>query len=607
MPIDITLIRCPDEGGIPLEVLDWQLARISTKYNDLNMKDDNMLLDRGSRMKEYILNLQRMEKEKRSLLKQQASIRTRINQWKKLHGPRRDAHVEQESFMDPNTIKMEIGKLKEILLSVDKEYENMASEIDDKLRYLGNMVVDDTEFCPSSNLGNVFQDRRINIRDDFNLSYSDPLFCIGGCETITIPSYANVENVKLRESNENANYYGSQLLAGKHVLTGRGSDISAALLWYGKQYSTRCHLFDTIQTVHLPTKIMLPTFVAHGAFGCTDWPFSNDHDPNGKRCRICNNQDMEIPSYLALALMNQNTIFSDRKLPCAFLTQDICVQSSEETSDDFAHDIASLNMIAFAVNNLHMSLQLQNSMVEFIVDFYQTLLVDKISVGSSISLVSVSPSREPPIRVRVLDPCALRNHECRRVVVEGHLPSKKRYVELAHVSNHTDYVSRQFNIKCSGGNAQSTNFVYMLESTVVKESAIKWLLENNLSQYQTEAGNSTKIHNVMSGVVVPSVIAQLVSKPDRLLKEGSILWLPFVRDLSKGKGGKIKVIPINSIPDEMYIEMDSHGCDANRKFDVYDFRLLRELQSTDGRSTSDPNPGDEAICNPYDFLPIFQK
>ena len=55
------------------------------------------------------------------------------------------------------------------------------------------------------------------------------------------------------------------------------------------------------------------------------------------------------------------------------------------------------------------------------------------------------------LQSRALPPSELNPNEASRIVVEGYLPSMNKYIELAHVSNFADCVSRAFKIKCGGG------------------------------------------------------------------------------------------------------------------------------------------------------------
>ena len=305
-----------------------------------------------------------------------------------------------------------------------------------------------------------------------------------------------------------------------------------------------------------------------------------------------------MPSYLAIALMNQDKIFSEKTLPCTYFIQ--TCGGSDEISE-FVHKTESLELLSFTVNNLHISRQFQNDLTQMILDFYCTLLCSKKELQRSVSLVTTS--KEQPLRVRVLTPCELDMNECRRVVVEGYIPSKEQFVELARVSNYTDFISRQFKIKCVGGNAQSTDYVHMIKCTLLQETAIRWVVENNLSHFHGNHNHESDCmkSSIVKGIVVPSVLTPFITKR-KTCSENCIIFLPFVREITKGKGGKVKVIPRKQMIEEIHVEILTPGSNGNDKMEK-----SRELPfCTNLRSNTVHNPHDEAICNPYDFLPIFR-
>lgn len=586
MPIDIALIRAPEEGGIPDEVQKWQDAR--------RLPSQDATIDVVCQIQEekYILNLQKMDMEKRLLLKQKSWMKTRINRLKAALCPKNnktlDGSEQTSGDLNPN-LQSEIQQLQMDLPRVTKEFDDLDHLVNYNLSCLAN-IVDNAEF-PSRNVEKFSETRGVQIHKDWNESFSDPLFCLGGCENLSV----------LQTTMKNVSTNGSvSFKKGTSILTGPGSDIYTGLFVYGKRYFFS--IDSVVQTMHLPKNIALPASIAHGAFGCTEGyrqHFQRDHGPIRKPCQICSHEEVRVPSFLILALMNQNKIFSEKSLPCTYIMEEC---SARDDISEFVHETKHLELLSFTVNNLRISRQHQNDLGGMILDFYQTLLCSQTELQSSVSLVTTS--KEQPLRVRVLPSCDLEMNECRRIVVEGHVPSKKGFVELARVSNYTDYMSRQFKIKCVGGNAQSTDYVHMIKSTLLQETTLRWVIENNLSQFHThhESDCATTL-SIVPGIAVPSVLAPFVTNRKTCCSENGILFLPFIREITKGKGGKMKVIPTKHISEEMFAKRLPHGSDESVKKE----KSTGVYFPTSARSFTAPNPNDEAVCNPYEFLPLFRN
>lgn len=623
MPIDIALIRAPNEGGVPDEVHKWQVVRISKdiiRHGHHHLEEENhSTIDVGCQIEEFILTLSRMDVNKRSLLKKQSWMKTRMNRLKAALGPKPMNTIlddgTENSKVDKNEIQSEIQNLKMMLPSVTKEYDDIVSWLNNNILCLAN-IVDDAEFH-STHLEKLNDSRGVQMQneEDWNASFSDPLFCIGGYENIMVPVPSSSSSSKWNATNEKGKMMDVQdeiQLQLKSIMTGPGSDIYHSLFLYGKRYfSTHNLLADNVKTIHLPANIAMSSSIAHGTFGCVGG--TNRHCQRSNQvpstcsqsqtqcCRICNQENVRVPSYLAITLMNQNKIFSEKTLPCTYFIQ-TCGGSDDKISFEFIHEPASLELLCFTVNNLHISRQCQNDMAQMILDFYSSLLCSKIELQRSVSLVATS--KEQPLRVRTLSPCEMDMNECRRVVVEGYIPSKKRYVELARVSNYTDYISRQFKLKCVGPNAQSTDYVHMVHCTLLQDTVIHWVVENNLSQYHGTLSHDSKSNktSLVKGIVIPSVLTPFITKR-KTCSDDCVTFLPFTREITKGKGGKVNIIPSKQMIEEIPVEtLRTPGSQGNDKMEK-----SRKLQFHTGViSNALPNPTDEAICNPYDFLPMFR-
>jgi hypothetical protein len=582
MTIDVTLIRSADEGGILEEVKRWQLARLANPCSTDTSREtvDN---DTEGRVQEFISLIHDTEKTKRLLLREETSSRTRINRLQKFVAPKRNGKKENESPLpspaELDSAKNEIKHLKSELPSISEKLKSISILLDEQLVQLGN-VVDTADFSMdlNHNLDDFNKAREMSVVKDLGPSIYDPLFCIGGCEqSILFNEISSVEPNDVNDISSTTN--------GKFLLTGIGSKIWSSLMCYGRQYFSS-DLLQTASFINLPGSLTIPASLAHSIFGCTKQMLGKDRTENGSACNYCNVHHCQAPSYIALGLMNQNKVFSDRMLPSIYLIQ--TSDRSEQTR--FVHQLDRIDILALTVSNVFISRELQDDIVNFMLEFFASLLCSTKDFEQELRLVT--SSEEPALRARVITPSQLDFNECRRVVVEGFLPSKGVYIELAYVSNCTDFVSRKFAMKCGGSNVHNAEYVHMLHGTMLQESAIDWMLESNLAQFEQS-----------QGVLIPPVLENLSES----LKNPGSMWLPFTRNLFKGKAGKVKVTEIKSIPEPIICGAGNASEQRNSPKEDLKDKMHEETEISEYPIFKDISGArEEALCNPYDFLPLYK-
>jgi len=592
MPIDVSLIRAIEEGGILDEVKKWQVARITNNNNDSardkpseSTNDENT----KARVQEFMLSIHGTEKNKRLLLREVTATRTRINRLQKCIAPKRkNGKKEIDSSSQPSSTELdsardEIRQLKSLLPSISDKLELISTLLDEQLVQLGN-VLDTTCFPIKLDLDDFNKKRGMSVVRDLGYSISDPLFCIGGCEPMILPDISAIsENVGGGVTDINDNNAKSK---GKYVLTYIGCEILTSLMRYGRQYLSS-KIMQNVSFVTLPESLAIPRSLAHAIFGCSKQLLQSDETRgDNSACRFCNVSHCQAPSYIGVALMNQNKSFSDRMLPSMHLIQ----TSARSEQTRFAHQLERIDMLALTVSNTIISRELQDDIASAMLSFYASLLSNTQESKQKIALVT--SSKESPLRVRIVKASDLDFNECRRVVVEGFLPSKGVHIELAHVSNSTDYISRHFKIKCGGSNAHNVEYVHMLHGTMLQESAIDWMLENNIAndddQYQ--------------GIMIPAVLGQLFEFP----KMAGTVWLPFIRNLLKGKAGKVKVNEVKSVPNPIICDADNMPVEGTLKTANEKKNMAHSTMQANYPIMNIQEARAEALCNPYDFLPLFK-
>jgi len=276
---------------------------------------------------------------------------------------------------------------------------------------------------------------------------------------------------------------------------------------------------------------------------------------------------------------------------------------------------------------LIMSRSLCDEIANSIKDYYVSLLSTSLCEDGEdnhhgIDMEVIAYSDHEPIRVRLVGPSELGVDEARRLVIEGYSNSRQMYVALGHVSNYTDYISRAYKIKCAGTKiqGQGVEYTHVIHGVIFQGlSALSWFLEHNVAIIMKRNEQSKmvkgKTNKSSMGISIPSTLTPFLSK-DLHQSDDKVMWIPFIRDVVKGKGGKVSVEQINTMVDPVYFNKKSSECDLKA---LSQKGVDKTVTSVSKNSTNDVTcllserrqlcKDDiiaEASSNPYDFLPLYK-
>ncbi len=616
-----------------------------------------ILCKRIENVESLIQTISHLEKEKRRLLKETCQSRARLKQLQSSLAPcitkQKQKHGDEiVNEINVKIVRQEIEQLKKIIIpALQEESHNVTDRIDLLSPRLKNMVAtggkDNREGFQSIDDSDYDSNKKNKIKNDeeplSKLNHSavilDPLYCVGGYERIVIPTwnydYASPSLNLDIDDNEAAKRVMNE--QEKAYLSGYGSIIYDALLAYiRKEVYTSFH-FGTnsnscnnpIIEIRVPASIpLLSTELAHSLMGCTvdDDRILSTETAEVMNCEICQSKYLNdklpliaAPSHIALSMLHQNKSFSDRELPKKFLSTTSISQvdiskgqaSSSSSSLRLIHSINRLEIFVIATSNLRLSTKIQDDIAENIITMYKSLLVSMSDDINSFGCANFSSQQcsksTPTLRTRSISPSNLEPSEARRLIIEGYLPFTGKYVCLGHVSNYTDYISRGIKVKCNGGHGQPNQYCHLLHGHLCNQEALIWLMENNVFSITSsehskhnQLGISTYIQHEQRGVMIPSNLAGDVGTGVMGRKMGkSLLFLPFVRELTKRKGGKTSTKEIKGSKEPTWIELGSQA-HLEKKSSLTE-------KVNDKKATFDltfPSARDEAACNPYDFLPF---
>ena len=219
-------------------------------------------------------------------------------------------------------------------------------------------------------------------------------------------------------------------------------------------------------------------------------------------------------------------------------------KTKHATFPEYSHPVNQLHLFALCACDLYSSRQIQYQFVNHILDFHESLIVGNFEMNTNKEGMKASSQDElweryipfskkqketnhtfPPL-LRAYSLSSLHNeqkkanynysthiqlqpNEASRIIIEGYLPSINDYIELGHVSNFTDYISRSLNTKFGGGsnlkgihgNIRHIEYVHSIYGIFAPFStSIAWMLENNLVCAKKEKrGNtlsSSKTNNI---------------------------------------------------------------------------------------------------------------
>lgn len=595
MPVDISFCRSADEGGIVDEVRRWQLARCCSFQNERNLVEDQV--------EDFFTKIQIVDMERRKTLRNYNERRARLNTLQKTLAPKKkkDGQHHEDINVDKEMIREEIKSLKlETLPSLSNKLDLQSRTLQEELYKIGN-VVDDEDFTLDG-LDSVQMNEKRGVmtgRDD-EFCFFDPLFCIGGYEKLEYPAGTKQSVTKSKRIK---------------YLTGLGSDIASSLLSYGKEFF-RNHerLGMEVKMMHAPESILLPNEMAHETMGCTA---TCELNGEGSLCNICTNDSdqIEVPSFVALASMHQSKSYSERMLPQVYISSTQCLNQADKSNEQisqFSHPIERLQIFAISTSNLTISRSLCDEFAQAIKDMYISLLSSSHTKSDNKAKI-LSFTKEQLLRVRTLQPSLLEKNEARKILVEGYMPSMKKYIVLGHVSNSTDFISRAFKIKCGGSKlqGQGVEYTHLIHGAICDGFvAMNWVLENNISTL-TNSGDDRAERNV--GVAIPPCLVSFLYWQRRNVTY-STMWIPFIRKLVKGKNGKNSVKRIEPMIDILFIDhkvgptLIQHNRTRTQemKSSVEKKVQIKAKSSSCPRNLSLKDINAEANCNPYDFLPFYK-
>ena len=631
MPIDLTLLRPLEEGGNISQVKQWQLCRLSKNTNkDIHHDDDFVINNVTStnhsstsssssssnnnhndenecimiqNVETTISKISQFEQKKRQLLKEECQARAKLNQLQSLLAP--TSTLISRSTTNKEQIKHDIQLLKkDIIPNIKKESVNITKLIDIHSPKLMNIVITTKD----DNYDDIIElDREKVVNNNDKVLFLDPLYCIGGYEKIRLPtSISEKGNIGDEE---------------KAYLCGYGSIIYDALQQYIKEATIEAFSIDTtIDQCLLNISDSIPLQskeLAHSLIGC---PFNlstiHEYSNNNDKCFICkmaesksnnNDQFINVPSHIVMSILYQNKSFTDRELPKQVIgvisTSKATITGYGKQSCSLMHSINRLETMVMATSNLKLSIEIQDSIVRNIVNMYKGLLVSmtelkKYNGENHIRLTSNTHNSKPLLRTRAIRPCDLEPSEARRIVIEGYIPSAKKYVCLAHVSNYTDYISRGLKIKCIGSQGQPVQYVYMLHGCISNMKALEWLLENNIACH---IGREEEPTADQFGVIIPDNVVDFIADgtTKRCFDSKSMLFIPFIRELVKRKKGGVTTKEMKGSKPLWLQSIERPQA----------HKTMRSRRTNDSNSRHHtfelPSAKDENACNPYDFLPML--
>jgi len=557
MPIDLSLLLTSRD-----EIIKWQASRTGCSSNDIEVALDHILS---------------IENRRRILRAELNQAQARLNECKKLlqyehhesQSKGKEAlekvHAYSSSLdtttTDTTTIHkintLEIERLKLDIPLLSKRLNDITTTLQRRLLPKIGNVLDERDFSYYLPIPNP----RINTcKYDFTEFIRDPLFCLNWYQSTQGFDHSHKDRI---------------------FLSGIGLQLTNTLSLYGQSYFSTMNLLDTTTIsyptqpltntitwipIHCPYDVEVDIDVAHSSIGCpniNDTSISNIllHLPP---CPICNSNNVNstdevgirvpCPSYMSFLLLHREKTYHDNQLPIGYistvthppkLNNDKKSSRKSLLSFQLAHPSDSIELYILSSSSLALSSKIQENLAKGIISFYKSFLPmsqDGTFFHSrqhqAIDNNNYGGSGESWIRARTLPPKDLSMNESRRILIEGYLPSKQIYVELGHVSNFTDFISRELQIYCGDGKKDFVHVVHgYMNSTVV---LLEFLLENNIMFHGKER---------RYGILLPNILSNFMSLayPNNTLREDdddNTLFLPFCKRMVKGKGGKITIVDI---------------------------------------------------------------
>ena len=569
MPIDPTLLRPSEEGG------DAELV----------LKSQQLRGGHGHAIIDVIKGLQQFDTQRRAAVSDLNIARRDLNEHKRSLRPRiSNDDIIGDDCVDRGAIKEQMRELQtkvipELQESVSKLEIRIGQEL---LPKLAN-IVDESAFSLEGQKAcePISKDKEDGI-------IHDPLFCLGGCEMLPTINPGKGKEAEKKSSQ-------------KWILTGCGISLSDALMKYANSFLNQRLCKDDshragYKMLQCPATAPMDTNSSHNLLGCS------------ASCPVCSEgtSTFRAPSFITPAKIHAGKSYPDAKLPIyhVFKTDERSGDSREPHTKDacrlFAHPTERLSMFALTLPSLASSRSLQDQMGGILLEFFESLLVP--SDTSKLSFANRNHRRTnvllPMVQARTVDASSLAMNECRRIVVEGFLPSADSYIELASVCNTSDYVSRVLGIKSHGtkvGKCKlqggSVEHLHIIHGTICDaQVALTWAMENNTARLSWSPGT------VIEGVALPRMLSDSMDNvgeyESRHLND-SVSFLPFCRRILNGKKGKAIV---KEVEERSKLENLEGKSSAKEKVEFAIDRppTKREVEA-------------EALSNPFAFLPIGMK
>ena len=568
MPIDPTLLRLSKEGGDAELVLRSQQLRGGYGHAIIDVIKGLQQCDAQRRVAVSDLNIAR-----RDLNEHKRSLRPGIS-----NGDGIDDDCVDRGAIKKQMRELQTNVIPELQESVSKLEVRVGQEL---LPKLANIVdesafsLDGQKVCEATS------------KDKEGGIINDPLFCLGGCKML--PTINPGKEAEKKSSQ-------------KWILTGCGVSISDALMKYANSFLNQRLCKDDPHSVgykmlQCPATAPMDTISSHNLLGCS------------ASCPVCaeDTSTFQVPSFITPATIHAGKSYPDAKLPIyhVFKTDERSGDSRGSHKKDvcrlFSHPTERISMFALTLPSLTCSRSLQDQMGGMLLDFFESLLVP--SDKSKLSFANRNHRRTnvllPMVQARTVDASSLAMNECRRIVVEGFLPSADSYIELASVCNTSDYVARALDIKSHGtkvgkckSQGGSAEHLHIIHGTICDaQVALAWAMENNTARLSWSPEGT-----VIEGVALPRTLADSMHdvgeyEPHRL--DDSVLFLPFCRRILVGKRGKAIV---KKVEERSKLENLEGKSSAKEKVEFAINRppTKREVEA-------------EALNNPFAFLPIGMK
>ena len=566
MPIDLTLLRPPEEGGNADLVLRSQRLRC---------------LGSATTEAAIVEAVQQCDGQRRKAISDLNMARKNLNDHRRNLRPGTSSN--DRHGISEDAVKKEMRRIqREVIPGLQESVSKLEARIEELLPKLAN-IVDETTFTLE---GKEVCETMPTEKEGGGVI--DPLFCVGGCETL---SKVNPGKEAEKKSEQ------------RSILTGHGISLSEALVKYANGFlNENMFIKDDPRgctMLHCPASTSVDTISSHNLFGCSS------------SCPVCacaeSSNQFRAPSCLTPATIHADKSYPDAKLPIYHVFKTNESGDSKEPKKEgigriFAHPTERISLFALTLPTLASSRMLQDQLANLLVEFYENLLVP--SDMSNLSLSNRYHKDKdvllPMMRARTVDAPSLEMNECRRIVIEGYLPSTKSYIELACVCNTSDYVSRALGIKSGGtrvGKAKSqggsVEHPHFIHGTICDTRlSLAWITETNAAQMSLGP-----VATVIEGVAIPPALADFIDNigEDKLHRvDETVSFLPFCRRVLAGKKGKTI---IKEVDERVKMERALQG----------DLPSGEKVEFAIGRPPTKLELEAEALSNPFGFLPIGVK